>query len=73
MAKCRNCGEEIDIPNRVFRNLETYNQNGSALTYSDCCGIGYIVKSTIKFTVTEYTGNKEEDDWGVKLKKNNLK
>ena len=36
---------------------------------SECCNTGYIIKMNISYKTTEYTGNAEEDDWGVKLRK----
>ena len=67
--ECPNCKKPISIPNRVYRNLETYSPAGMALSVSDCCGIGFVVKSTISFKITLYTGEKTEDDWGEKIKK----
>lgn len=67
--ECPKCKKQVSIPNKVYRYLETYNaDNGYALTISDCCCAGFIVNSQITFKITEYTGDKKEDDWGSKIK-----
>ena len=66
---CLKCGNEIIIPSRVYRNLESYNTGGMAVTISECCNAAYLVKMVVKFQITEYNGNKKEDDWGNKIKK----
>jgi hypothetical protein len=66
---CSKCGKEIEIPNIVYRNLETYNVGGIALTVSKCCNAAYLVKMIVKFGITDYIGDKKEDDWGNKIKK----
>jgi len=65
---CPKCGEPIKIPPRVFRNLESYRSD-YALSISECCGNAFVVKIITSFKITEYTGEKEEDDWGEKITK----
>jgi hypothetical protein len=67
--KCKKCKKELILPNRAYINLETYKVGGSVMTASECCNIGYVIKMEISYKITEYTGDKEEDDWGVKLNK----
>lgn len=67
--KCKNCGNELILPSIVYYNLEFYNVGGANLIASSCCNTGYLVKMNISYKVTEYTGIRNEDDWGTKLNK----
>ena len=66
---CPNCKKEIIIPNKAYLNLESYNIGGSVVVASECCNAGFIVKMNVNFKITPYTGLKNHDEWGVKLKK----
>ena len=67
--KCTKCGKDLVLPTRAYLNLETYKVGGSVMAASECCNTGYIIKMNISYKTTEYTGNAEEDDWGVRLRK----
>ena len=67
--KCTNCGKEIKIAECVYNNAAAYGN--LVLGKSECCGVGYLVKRKISFSVTPYTGDKTEDDWGEGLVKAN--
>ena len=67
--KCIKCGEEVDIPDRAYKNLETYNPGGTVTVASDCCGAGYTVSMEIHYKIYPYKGPKKEDDWGEKIYK----
>ena len=67
--KCPNCKKDISIPERVYRNLETYKVGGMALTISECCNAGFLVKMEVSYKTTPYTGIEKEDEWGYKIKK----
>jgi hypothetical protein len=67
--KCTKCGKDLVLPSMAYLNLETYKVGGSVMAASECCNTGYIIKMNISYITTEYTGNAEEDDWGVKLRK----
>ncbi len=68
--KCPNCKKEVNFIAPVIRNLETYGTNGeSKMAVSSCCGTAFNVNMKITFTAEIYTGEKEEDDWGNKVKK----
>ena len=67
--KCTKCGKDLVLPSRAYLNLETYNVGRSVMVASECCSTGYIIKMNISYKITEYTGDAEEDDWGVKLNK----
>ncbi len=68
--KCPLCGKEISIPARAYLNLESYHQGGGVvLAASECCGYGVLVEMKVSFRGSEYTGDRKEDDWGVKLNK----
>jgi len=67
--KCKKCGKDLVLPERAYVNLETYNVGGFALAASECCNTGYVIKMDIRYKVTEYTGSRKEDDWGIKLRK----
>lgn len=66
--KCRNCGKDVELPHNAYRNLEVYKVGGSVIVASKCCDIGYVLKMKISYSISEYTGNSKEDDWGVKLR-----
>ena len=66
--ECPNCKKELKIPNRVYRNLEAYSVGGQALSISECCGAGFIVKMKVSYQITEYTGSQTDDEWGNKIK-----
>ena len=66
--ECPNCKKELVIPSNAYRNLEAYHQGGGmVLVSSECCNSGFLLKSRVTFSVTEYTGDKKEDDWGNKI------
>ena len=67
--KCPKCGKELVLPQRAYLNLETYKVGGSVLVASECCNTGFIIKMEISYKTTEYTGDNDEDDWGIKLRK----
>ena len=67
--KCPKCKKELVLPNRVYANFEFYNVGGSSMVASECCNTGFVVKMKVKYKITKYTGDKQEDDWGVKLDK----
>ena len=63
--KCPNCNKELEIRSGAYRNLEAYHQGGGVVLVSSvCCNSGFLLKSKITFSITEYTGDKTEDDWG---------
>jgi|JI102314DRNA_FD_contig_31_1827864_length_710_multi_2_in_0_out_0_3 hypothetical protein len=66
--KCPHCGKNLSISDVVFRNLESYNPNGRALTATECCGKSIYLKAKIVYSIEIYDGNKTEDDWGIKFK-----
>jgi hypothetical protein len=68
--ECPKCGKSLTIAGNVYRNLESYGVGRSALTASECCGAGFIVKMNVSYTTTPYEGDKTEDDWGHKITKN---
>ena len=69
-TKCPLCGKNIIIPTRAYLNLESYHHGGGVvLAASGCCGYGLLVEMVVSFKVAEYTGDKEQDDWGMELKK----
>jgi len=68
--ECPKCKKELVISDRVYRNLETYSVGGAKLIASECCNSGFIVKMKVSYQITEYTGEREEDDWGNKIKVN---
>lgn len=66
---CPNCGKEIILAPRVYRNLETYHiGGGSVLAVSECCGIGYKVNVETSFNLRPYDGPEKKDDWGDSIK-----
>lgn len=68
--KCPNCEKELKINSGAYRNLEAYHQGGGVvLVSSECCNSGFILRSRVTFSITEYTGEKKEDDWGNKIEK----
>jgi len=67
--KCTNCGKNLKLPRKAYLNLEHYNVGGSVLAASECCNTGYIIRMEVNYKITEYTGKKTEDDWGIDLKK----
>jgi len=66
MVICKTCGKEVDIDPVVFANCDTYNNINLAI--SKCCGMAYIVKPITTYQITEYTGDRKEDDWGNEIK-----
>jgi hypothetical protein len=66
--ECLNCKNELKINSGAYRNLESYHQGGgTVLVSSECCNSGFLLKSRVTFSITEYTGDKKEDDWGNKI------
>ena len=65
--KCPKCKKELVISGKAFINLESYNVGGIVLVASICCNRPFLVKMKVSYDVTEYTGDKKEDDWGVKF------
>lgn len=54
---------------RKKERIEGYKKlpNLEVLVNSECCNSGFLLKSRVTFSVTEYTGDKKEDDWGNKI------
>ena len=65
--ECPKCKKEIEIPTYAFNNAETYRN--TVLSVSECCNSAFIIKPVTTFKITEYTGDKVQDDWGNKIKK----
>lgn len=67
--ECPNCKKELVIRDRVYVNLQSYASGGSssALTVSDCCGAGFIIRTKTEYIIKEYSGDRIEDDWGEKI------
>jgi hypothetical protein len=70
--KCPNCNKNLRISSNAYRNLESYHPGGGVvLVSSECCNYGFLLKMESKFSITEYTGDKKEDNWGnliIKIK-----
>lgn len=67
--ECPRCKKELSIPSRAYINLQAYHQDGGrVLVASDCCGYGVWLNMRQVFTVEPYSGDKIEDDWGIKIK-----
>lgn len=66
---CPYCEKTIEGLQIAMRNLEAYNQNGTALAATECCGKGVVLKASMVFSVRKYEGEKKEDDWGNPIKK----
>ena len=67
---CPDCKKPVQMPPKIFLNLENYNNDESVLVVSKCCGIGYTVKREISYKIALYEGLEKEDYWGVALKPN---
>lgn len=72
MPKCKCCGKEIMIAERVYRNMESY-QNRRVLAQSECCGIGIVVGYTTIYQYDLYEGGRTADDWGSPIKRGEAK
>ena len=67
--KCPNCNKELVLQDVVYRNLEHYGTDGTTkLINSICCNTPFIVQKVVRFKAEVYMGNREEDDWGNKIK-----
>ena len=64
---CPYCGKRYGLPGNAFRNLESYNPNGSCITHTTCCNTGVVLTAKIQYTSRPYTGPNTEDDWGVPI------
>jgi len=66
--ECPNCKKELKINSSAYRNLESYHQGGGVvLVSSKCCNHGFLLRSKVTFSITEYSGDLKEDDWGNKI------
>jgi hypothetical protein len=65
--KCPCCGKSAKVPDNTVRNVETYDK--SALSVMECCGQMAYVSSVRSFTLSPYSGDRNEDDWGRKVYK----
>lgn len=62
---CPHCGEDTEISDKYFRNLEAYNVE-SVLTISmPCCNKGARLRMNISFSLSKYTGDEREDLFGI--------
>jgi hypothetical protein len=69
--QCPKCGKNLKIPSRAYMNLQTnYQTSGRVLVSSNCCGYGIWLNMEQVFTIEPYSGDRTEDDWGVKLSLN---
>lgn len=66
MDKCPHCGRRLQISNRCYVNLESY-QRDYALAETACCHRGIIIRRQVTFSHAAYDGPQTEDDWGVPL------
>lgn len=66
--KCKYCGKPLIIPGRAYLNLESYRVGGSVNVTSECCEGAYTIQMNVSYTITQYEGKKNTDDWGVKYK-----
>ena len=64
--KCPHCGKQTKIPERAFGNVDTYG--GSVIVVTECCGKAVWLYQERTYGVTPYTGDKNIDDWGEKIK-----
>jgi hypothetical protein len=64
---CPRCGEKINIPGVAYINAGTYHN--TLVVISDCCGKAFWLRPVTKFQISEYNGDREEDDWGQPIKK----
>ena len=69
---CTNCKNELILPPRTYLNLEEYQEGGTIIVASICCGAGYLVKKEVNYEIKPYLGNEKEDDWGFDLAITNI-
>lgn len=65
--KCPICGNTLRAPGYAFSNAEEYRK--SVVVVTECCDNPIVIQPRISFTVKQYVGNKEADDWGTPIKK----
>jgi len=66
--KCPQCNKELKLAPFVYRNVETYDN--IVVKVTQCCKKPVTVSRVVNFSVTAYSGDKTEDDWGIKIKLN---
>ncbi len=64
--KCPHCGKQVQIPDNVYRNVDTYGQ--PALTRTDCCGKGVWLTQRRTYEVRFDDTFRPVDNWGKELK-----
>lgn len=72
--KCPWCGEEnFNVKGNAFLNADVYANVNLVVTV--CCGNPVTITPRRSYAVTQYKGDRTEDDWGnnIKQPKNNAK
>lgn len=65
--KCPHCGKGLIVPLYATHNADAY---GKPVTVASlCCGKAIMIKPIRSLRFTKDESDKENDDWGVKIKK----
>ncbi len=65
--KCPHCNEELKVPERAFRNADTYSRSVRVAT--ECCYKLVRLTPQRAWSVSTEVIDADEDDWGVLYKK----
>lgn len=61
--KCPVCKKELKIPERAYRNTDTYGE--SCVVTTECCKTLINLCPRREWDAYRYSGSEIEDDWGV--------
>ena len=64
---CPHCFRKLDIPEVVFRNIESYGN--SSLVSTPCCAKPVRVSGSMEFRILSTSTEQDEDNWGTPFKK----
>ena len=61
--KCPHCYNDIKLPERAYKNADSYNN--PCVVRTECC-LSLIRLTPIRtYAVTQYEGTDKTDDWGA--------
>lgn len=65
--ECPHCKNELKIPPRAYRHVETYSRTARVAT--ECCEKLIVLSGSMIFRVRTGDDQASVDDWGVPVKK----
>lgn len=64
--ECPHCKKELKVNPVVFMNADIYSRTNLIVT--QCCGKPVTLTPVRTYSVSQYKGERTEDDWGNDIK-----